>query len=65
MRPRAEHFSGLTTSGSRILAETFSHDMPRPGLLKQEEVSFYLGDWEGTKGVTKVERAQTADATEG
>lgn len=34
-------------------------------LLKQEEVSFYLGDWEGTKGVTKVERTQTADATEG
>lgn len=33
-------------------------------LLKQEEVSFYLGNCEGTKGVTKVERAQTADVTE-
>lgn len=33
-------------------------------LLKQEAVSFSLGNWEGTKGVTKVDRTQTADAIE-
>lgn len=52
----SEVLTGLTTSGLKILAETFSHGMPRPGAIEEARVSFYLGNWAGTKEVTEVDR---------